>query len=667
MNKQPRSKCFFLFTICIFYSFLSFTQSSITDSLEQLLATEKDDAKRMRLYHDLSKIHVTKDIPKALVYAQSGLELAEKLNHDKAFVDLNYHLVKAHANSGDFQKALDHALLMKAKAFEMQDTVRIMEALSAVISAYTYLNNRDDAIKESLEFEKLAIATEDYLALGILFTNLGVMNSGNENNEKALEYHLKAHANFEKVNDRYGLTLSNSNLGSTYLNLEDYEKGIQYSEAGVKICQETENDKLLVLNYFVLATNYERTGQRQKAKGYFEKTIEVAEQVGDNEYLCRTFLNLSVIAAEEGNHFVAKGYLDKALPYVEAVNIPKFWSKYYHTRVKVLKSEGNFEQALEDMILANNWEDSLHLEQKNSEFEEIQTKYETEKKEQENQLLTQQNDFLASQNQLYTYIGIGLALIIAILSWLFYKLKKQNQIIQTQKSKLEALNATKDRLFAIIAHDMRNAVHSFRDVTDSIGYFIRKKQPERIMKIAGAVEKSIDQLGRLLDNLLEWALVKRGDMPYQPELLNLTEAIQGVLENFEGMAQRKEVILETDIDANTQIFADKNALETIVRNLVSNALKYSNSGGKVKVSATPQHENALIEIQDNGIGMTSEQKSTLFQPSKNKSQVGTAGEKGSGLGLVLVKELVELNKGNIEVETAEGEGTRFVFSVPKAA
>ena len=243
---------------------------------------------------------------------------------------------------------------------------------------------------------------------------------------------------------------------------------------------------------------------------------------------------------------------------------------------------------------------------------------------------------------------------------------QRTAIIQAQKVALETSNAFKDRLFAIIAHDMRNAIYAFTDVTKTIQTFIKFNQPEKILKISDAIDTSSNHLQHLLDNLLEWALSQRGEIPYKPEPLSLSHLFAETIDSFHEIATQRSIVLKKELSQGIEIFVDKNAIITILRNLIGNALKYTPAKGSISLSAVQNGERTCIYINDTGLGMDREKLSMLFVPNLNKVHEGLDGQKGSGIGLLLVKELVDLNKGSIKVESMPGKGTsvQLIFPMP---
>jgi len=239
-------------------------------------------------------------------------------------------------------------------------------------------------------------------------------------------------------------------------------------------------------------------------------------------------------------------------------------------------------------------------------------------------------------------------------------------IARNRERELEALNATKDHLFAIISHDLRKPALAFRGISKKVNFLIQQKEFNTLEQFGQSLENSAVALNTLLNNLLNWALKEKDILPYNPMPLNIQQVTKDIYESFVPLAQNKGIVLTVKIPEEVRVFTDPNAFHSIVRNLLDNAVKYTSSGGKIEISAMKVHQQVLLEVTDTGIGIAPNKLKTIFELEKNKSTKGTHGERGSGLGLNLVRDLVLLNKGEISVNSEKQRGTTFKILLPAA-
>ena len=244
------------------------------------------------------------------------------------------------------------------------------------------------------------------------------------------------------------------------------------------------------------------------------------------------------------------------------------------------------------------------------------------------------------------------------------KIAEQNKELEIQRDELRKLNATKDKFFELIAHDMKNSFTALisiaQSLTDSYHDIDENDKHLYITK----VYKSSNNLFNLLQNLLHWATTQTGRMSYSPVKLNLNDIVDDNIQLLYQHAEKKGILLNANLDEAFYVFADKNMLQTILRNLISNAIKFTCNGGRVHVSAVQTGKMVEVTVKDSGIGMTNDEVNKLFRiETKNKS-IGHSKEKGTGLGLILSKEFVEMNNGKIWVESEPEKGSTFKFTLP---
>jgi len=241
--------------------------------------------------------------------------------------------------------------------------------------------------------------------------------------------------------------------------------------------------------------------------------------------------------------------------------------------------------------------------------------------------------------------------------------KAENLIIESEEQ-LKELNATKDKLFSIIAHDLRSPFNNIIGLSDLLlENIISFEESEKYIKILNSSAKNTLVL---LDNLLNWAKSQTGHLRFKPENILFSEIILKNISLNRLLAETKNISINYFSSDDVEVYADENMLKTVLRNLISNAIKFTNVGGNIKIYAFLKQDHVEITISDNGIGMNEKKRKSLFDIS-TKTTLGTANENGSGLGLVLCKEFVMKNKGEIWVESEEGKGSSFKFTLPLKA
>jgi signal transduction histidine kinase len=265
-------------------------------------------------------------------------------------------------------------------------------------------------------------------------------------------------------------------------------------------------------------------------------------------------------------------------------------------------------------------------------------------------------------------VSVIIFLVFAIFRSRVRQLKNQKILLEEtvaiKTAELKELNASKDKFFSIIAHDLKNPFNTLIGFSEMMKESVRLNDPTTFYEYAAMINSSAVQTYRLLENLLEWASAQRGKLEFVPIEVNLYELVKDEFVMAEEMANGKNIELICHIDDSMMVTADKNMLRTILRNLVSNAIKFTHRNGKVEVTARNIHENAEVIVSDTGIGMSDDTISKLFKLDANLLTRGTDNEKGTGLGLFLCKEFVERHGGKIRVVSEVGKGSIFHIILP---
>jgi len=240
--------------------------------------------------------------------------------------------------------------------------------------------------------------------------------------------------------------------------------------------------------------------------------------------------------------------------------------------------------------------------------------------------------------------------------------EERTATIASQKEELANLNDTKDQIFAILAHDLRNPVIAFEEFSQSMNYLLRQKDPERVAQLGNYIEKEAKQLHHLLDNLLNWALAQRDKLPITPTELPLRNIVDTVAESNQNLSKMTNVSIKVDVPEKLIVLADPRVLETVFRNLVSNAFRHTPDGGWIKISGQAASDNIKIQVADNGSGMGQKELKQLFKI--NPSQKNGRHSGSVSFGLYLCRELIELVGGTIMVSSKENKGTTFTITLP---
>jgi len=364
------------------------------------------------------------------------------------------------------------------------------------------------------------------------------------------------------------------------------------------------------------------------------------------------------------------------------INHDAFWGLYQcflerGDRVKALEYYRYFSQAEKKLMQAEN----------SARLAELRITFESEKKEDDNALLRKENEIneiTIKQEHfiiLLFIIALGLTVLLIVmlytrfenkrkankrLSVLNKRIIKQNKELEKLNKELENANREKDKIFSIITHELRNPLYWFQNLTEMLSLKYKQMPADKVQKTLAALDESAKNAFHLMDNLLHWSRSRLNRITPAITELSLGKLVFESSRMFETIINQKNIRLIIQLPDQVHIMADEDLFMCVVRNLLSNAIKYTPENGVIKLYAVPGNLNYTIFVADSGIGIDSKRRRTIFKSDKDSSSVGLMNEKGSGFGLKLCKEFVEMNNGKIWISDDIGNGTCFCFTVPAA-
>ena len=244
------------------------------------------------------------------------------------------------------------------------------------------------------------------------------------------------------------------------------------------------------------------------------------------------------------------------------------------------------------------------------------------------------------------------------------EISKQKEVLEIQRKELESLNSTKDKFFAIIAHDLKNPFSTVLGLSELLAKEFESFEPDKLKVFIEQIYKYSNNTYNLLENLLQWSMLQTGRMPLRPELVNLNIIIAENIELLRGNALQKGISLQATIIEEGSVYVDVSMITTVIRNLLSNAIKFTPQNGEIKIELIADDSFLKVSIKDNGVGISEKDQKRLFMIDSNPTTIGTSMEKGTGLGLILCKDFVERNGGTIWVESEHERGSTFTFTIP---
>ncbi|MEQ9166029.1 MAG: tetratricopeptide repeat-containing sensor histidine kinase [Fulvivirga sp.] len=618
----------------VFITLICYSQNQKkADSLINVLNSSKSlhDTTRMVIIWNVMVNHTNQNT--ILQYGNQAYNLAKKAKNSlwlyKILIEIGY----AHKLKGNLEESLK-ALLEALKEVQLLKNEREKrEAIVYGAIASVYRVEKD--YKRTLEYYNLAIKklreSNDSLALAGTLMNVGEFYRINNQLDTALIYFTESSSLYK---------ISNYHLGSAY-NLGNI--GLVYAEQG--------NHNL--------------------AKENINKAIEILTELGD-------FYPIAVYDTYMADIYLEKGDFDRALQYAQhSLTIATDHGLKEQIRDASLKLaelhefKEEYQKAFEYQKQYLAYRDSINNEETVRKMADLRTEYEVSQKQTEIDLLENKQ-----QIQKITFASMStIIVLLAFLAFMYYRNNKRKQMlniiiterkeeVEAQRDQLEAMNETREKFLSIIAHDLLGPVNSFKGFSTIMKFSIDQNDTEDLKQIHSQFEKSVDGLSSLLTNLLDWSVTQQGSIPYKPQKTELKTLVDELVNLFKNMADTKNIEIKSTIDTDVDMWVDVNSVKTILRNLVSNAIKFTVDGGSITISAQTDGSMVNVKVQDTGIGIPQEKLATLLGENNFNRSWGTKGEKGLGLGLQLVKEFTQINKGELAIESVEGKGTSISVTLP---
>lgn len=490
--------------------------------------------------------------------------------------------------------------------------------------------------------------------------------------------------NFEEAIQYYNLTLSlgKDSLGHrTKINCfngfalilrdqQKYDSAMLGFRNAYKIAQAHKDIAWMGILAGNIASIHHRTGNYDSALNYYNKDLAFIRSTSEVENEIETYASMAKVYLKLKNERLAFAYLDSAMGIITKRKI--LFNDFFNPMDAINETYAHLYEARGEYKIAFDYFTKFHnvVQEKQRllnarSLKQLQSTYAFKQKQSELEA-----HVTTIQQQRYTQIAFGaIIILLACLVFIAYSTsrqrKKMNRNLSTSNEELERLNEVKDKLFSVISHDLRGPIANLKSILQLLddGHLSR----DEFHSLSSKLNRQLEISGNALENLLQWAKAQLSEIKVHAEKVIMTELANKVIRQFHEELAVKDIRCRNDLGVDLIAWADSNQVEIVIRNLVGNAIKFTPDRGVISVTGK-KLTNGLIEVsvEDSGIGMSEDQMNVLFQPGKYYSNPGTNQERGTGIGLIISKEMVVNNGGNISVRSSPMKGTVFTFTLPSA-
>jgi signal transduction histidine kinase len=466
--------------------------------------------------------------------------------------------------------------------------------------------------------------------------------------------------------------MSYLSAGNIYRKLEKYDSAFYFNRAALEICAKHDDIVGVAFAHYNIASVHYSLKEYKLSIENYQKATEIFEEGNYVRNLSSCYNSISICYRKLGNNKIAMAYVKKSYTLAKKLDNISLLEDATGNLSNIYKSLGDFKQALIYRDLQMEYKDSLLNKQKLEAIAKVETDYEIKSRDSEITILNKNKELselkIQEANRVkYSLLVIALLLIILLLigynRFLFQKKLKAQ--LAKKNAQLKDLNASKDKFFAIIAHDLSNPVAAFRNLSTALIENYKALSEEQLLDYLANLKKSSGYLVDLLDNLLQWALSQTKKLHLEFNEFDLSAVIQKNIDLLKQNADQKEISFKYDVNEEMVAYADKSTIDLVFRNIIANGIKFSPNGATIEITSKLTSLNVEVSIKDNGIGMTPEEVDMLFDITKDMTTLGNSTEKGSGLGLILSKEFIKKNGGEISVKSDPEKGSTFIISLPR--
>ena len=665
-----------LFAATLLMVTLTVIAQSKVDSLLRL-CEEAPEMQKADLYLQLS-FNTRSDSAKSKAYSRMAYQLAVTENQIPLQAKALYYLGETLFNSTDYHLAIPAYKKASSVYTIVKDTINLVNCYKLIGLCYYNMDQGDKAIMQFIEGMKLC--ENDTRTTAKLLSNIAMTHTRMRNMNDAIYYYRKALSLNASIRNVEGMGVNYNGLGEIYKIINRPDSALLNYLKAKNLNKKTEFQAATLSNIAGIYLNY--PDSITKAIECLKESWATFRKLGMYQYEAEFKQGLGIILYKQGKYKSAIEAFNTSIELNDKFNRGfKIKTTCHNLLSKVYEKTEDYQTALKHMKLFIQYSDSMAQKEKYERLSNLEKQYESEKKENEIIKLNAKQELaniqLSKDKQIKQLSFITVALLLIFVVFILMKyfekmrsnalLEEKNIRIEQSEQELRLLNASKNKFFSIIAHDLKNPFHNVMGFSSLLSKEYDHFTEEERRKFASDINQSTNNIFRLLQNLLDWSRSQTGGMKFSPTVVDYQHILGNSLNVLRSLAQQKNIEIITGNDPELKIFADPLMIETVLRNLINNAIKFTPESGQIEVSAKEVDGQILISVSDTGIGISKEETQNLFRIDSKVKRKGTNNEEGSGLGLILCDEFVNKHHGKIWVKSTPGKGSEFIFSIPAKA
>ncbi|WP_299433812.1 tetratricopeptide repeat-containing sensor histidine kinase [uncultured Maribacter sp.] len=667
-----------LLTVLLLFMLTGSAQQTVRDSLEKIIrATElKSDfstkdtlyisllnklGNELRYYNTDSLLHISK----------TALKYSNEVNYNSGKINSLIAIGIYYSDQGSHKKGIEYFKKALNVSKEIEDSKKIIRSQNNLSGEYTYLGDYAMALSGYLEAEELATTTANKKMLSIINENIANLYISQKDYTQGLFFFKKVKKINEELKNPIFSAETMSNMASAYADMGELDYAMFNINQSIAIFENKKIMDWLAYAYEIKGKIYLKQDKYKWALYWYKQSEMLHKSLQDVRGKISLLNGMSEAYLGQQKDSISQVYAINAFKLSKQLQFKEGLQECAKILYKINKNKKDYEQALTYHELFQKISDTLSRKENQTSLTMLKTKVEHERQKEE--LILSSEKAIAKQKN-YVYYALSILLIFIIITFIIKRnekiQKKLNLELNTKKKDLEKkeinlreINSTKDKLFSIIGHDLRGPIGAFQGLLKlfkdgEIGQ-------EDFLGFVPKLKSDIDHISFTLNNLLSWGQSQMNGAVLKPSEVCLENLVSENINLLSETAHTKSINLINQLPPKTYSWADKNQIDIVIRNLISNALKFTPEKGTITIGSMQKRNTWEIFVKDTGVGMSVNMQETIFNKNSNVTTYGTNNEKGTGLGLSLCKEMVEKNGGKIWVTSTLGKGSCFYFTVPK--
>lgn len=646
----------------------------------------KDTSQIAKSYYNISLAYFKKsDFEKTELLLKKAIRLNLLIQAENEIAKCYHALSDVLVTRQEFENALQLNNQALRTFLKLNDTIGLINSYNKIGNNNFYQEKEKESLVNFIRALKLSEQINNKSEIANCFINISNVLNTQQRFKDAIVYLNKSLTIYESENNIVYKAICYNNIAANYIELDNLSEALRYLNKSLETYKKIDDLKGQAAANLNLGIVSSKAENDDKAINYYNNALNINKSLKDEKRIALCLANLSLSYIKIKNYDAAISVCNQGLKNSETANSYSLKTIFYSSLSETYEKLGDYKKSLESYKLVKKIADSLSADDNRKQILDLEAKYQSKNKEAEinnlnKNLLLKSAEIEKRRNaQLFFILITVFGLLFGFVFYRLYKIKyhsesllakynieleSKNETILKSESDLKELNATKDKFFTIISHDIKNPLSAYRSITKMLSKSFYEISEEKKFEYINSLYASSENLYDLLQNLLLWSTSQSGLMIFKSQELDISIIAHKVATIMQDAADKKKLYIDILIPDKTYAKGDVNMISIIMLNLLTNSIKYSHESATIKIASKIKSNYVVISFQDTGIGISAIDLKKLFKVDEDHKSIGNSSEKGTGIGLILCQEFITKNGGEIWAKSDLNHGSTFYISIP---